>query len=70
MVVERSQILDWLSPLKPQKRHQEIRARRVEGVGSWLFRTEEYQNWFKGGESNRSALFCYGGPVVGKTYMR
>ena len=72
-VDERAEILAWLSPLEPQIRHNDIRVHRVKGVGDWLFRTEEYQNWFHGihcGESDNSALFCYGDPGVGKTYMR
>ena len=70
---ERSKILAWLSPLEPQIRHQDIRARRVGGVGDWVFQTEEYRNWFggiRGGRSDGAALFCYGGPGVGKTYIR
>jgi len=70
---ERLDILAWLSPLEPQMRHREIRARRVDQVGNWLFQTEEYRNWFgsiRGGESDGAALFCYGGPGVGKTYLR
>ena len=70
---EKSEILAWLSPLEPQRRHQDIRTRRVNEVGDWLLRTEEYRNWLggiRGGKSNGSALFCYGDPGVGKTYMR
>jgi len=70
---ERLEILEWLSPLEPQIRHQDIRASRVGEVGDWLFRTEEYRNWFggiRGGESDGVALFCHGGPGVGKTYIR
>jgi len=70
---EKSGILAWLSPLEPQIRHHDIRTRRVDEVGDWLLQTEEYQNWFggtRGGEPNGSALFCYGGPGVGKTYLR
>ena len=73
MVDEKSQILTWLSPLEPQSRHHDIQARRVDEVGNWLLQTEEYQNWFggiHGDKSNGSALFCYGGPGVGKTYIR
>jgi len=69
---ERSEILAWLSPLEPRIRHQDIRSRRVDKVGDWLFQTEEYRNWFggvPGGESD-AALFCYGNPGVGKTYIR
>ena len=70
---ERSEILAWLSPLEPRMRHQEIRARRVDKVGDWLFQTEEYRHWFggiPGGASDGAALFCYGGLGVGKTYIR
>jgi len=70
---EKSEVLAWLSSLEPQKRHQKIRAGRFDGVGDWLSRTAEYQNWSdstRGGESNHSALFCYGGHGVGKTYIR
>ena len=70
---EKSEVLAWLSPLEPQIRHHDIRTRRVNEVGDWLLQTQEYRNWFDGireGESGSSALFCYGGPGVGKTYIR
>ena len=73
MADEKSEILTWLSPLEPQRRHQDIRTRRVDKVGDWLLQTQEYRNWFGGireDESNGSALFCCGGPGVGKTYIR
>ena len=70
---KKSQILAWLSPLEPRKRQKEIRAHRVNEVGDWVLQTHEYRNWLGGSsrsESNGSALFCYGGPGVGKTYIR
>ena len=70
---ERAEILAWLSLLEPRIRHHDIKATRVERVGDWLLRTEEYQNWFdgiRGGEPDNSALFCYGDPGAGKTYIR
>ena len=70
---EKSEILAWLSPLEPQRRHQDIRAYRVDEVGDWLLQTREYRNWcggIRGGESGGAALFCYGGPGVGKTFIR
>ena len=70
---EKAEILEWLSPLEPRIRHHDISTHRVEHVGDWLFRTEAYRNWFgdiRGGESDNSALFCYGAPGVGKTYIR
>ena len=70
---ERSEVLAWLSPLEPQRRHQDIQTHRVDQVGDWLLQTEEYRNWvdgIRGSESDGSALFCYGDPGVGKTYIR
>ena len=41
---EKSEILTWLSPLEPQRRHHDIRTRRVDEIGGWLLQTEEYRN--------------------------
>ena len=68
-----SEILAWLSPLEPWNWHEDIRTRRIDGVGDWLLKTEEYLNWvggIRGGKSDGSALFCYGGPGVGKSYIK
>ena len=73
VVDEKSEILAWLSPLEPQIRHHDIQTRRIDEVGDWLLQTEEYRNWFggiRGSNSDGSALFCYGDPGVGKTYIR
>jgi len=70
---ERAEILAWLSSLEPRIRHDDIRVHRVEDVGDWLLRTEEYRNWFDGirsMECDNPTLFCCGGPGVGKTYIR
>ena len=69
----RSDILAWLSPLNPKLRHQDIRERRVDDVGEWLLKTEEFRSWHDGSggsESNNAVLFCYGDPGVGKTFVR
>jgi len=70
---DRSQLLTWLSPLGPGLRHCEIQERRVNHVGEWLTRTEEFRKWCGlGGESevDKGVLFCYGNPGVGKTFIR
>ena len=70
---DRSQLLAWLSPLEPRLRHRDIQERRVDNVGEWLLQTEEFRNWHDlSGESedNKVVLFCYGGPGVGKTFIR
>ena len=70
---DESKIMAWLSPLDPQVRHQDIRNLRVDSVGDWLLETNEFRNWYNGGEkgeSDHATLFCYGGPGVGKSYIR
>ena len=67
---EENQIREWLSPLKPQQRHQSVRADRLDGVGDWFLETSEFQGWGneEGGSFER-VFFCSGGPGVGKTYL-
>jgi len=72
---DRSNILAWLSPLDPKIRHQDVRERRVENIGEWVLQTEEFKSWCACAgsgrtESDKPVLFCYGGPGVGKTYIR
>ena len=70
---DRSEILAWLSPLEPHLRHHDIRTNRVQDVGDWLLRTEEFQSWKSGdgqGEPQKATMFCSGNLGVGKTYIR
>ncbi|RPB03811.1 hypothetical protein L873DRAFT_100552 [Choiromyces venosus 120613-1] len=68
----RSEVLAWLSPLEPKLRHQDVQGRRVEDVGGWLLKTEEFKSWNNlSGEQgcDKAVLFCYGDPGVGKTFI-
>ena len=70
---DRSQLLAWLSPLEPKLRHRDIQERRVDNVGEWLLQTAEFRTWHDGScesEGDKGVLFCYGGPGVGKTFIR
>jgi len=68
---ERDQILQWLSPLEPQQRHQGVRTDRLDGVGNWVLETNEFRKWCDAEDGCVSpVLFCYGSPGVGKTYLR
>ncbi|RPA99100.1 hypothetical protein L873DRAFT_1684900 [Choiromyces venosus 120613-1] len=52
--------------------YSDIRTRRVKYAGDWLLPSDEYRGWSDGsmdGKSGSAALFCSGGPVVGKTYI-
>ena len=56
--------------LDPSLKHQDLRSSRVEGLGDWLLRTEEFINWDTGEDGVVSPiLFCYGDPGVGKTHI-
>jgi len=69
---DRSPLLNWLSPLEPKLRHRDIQERRVDNVGEWLLQTKEFKSWhnLSEGEGDKVVLFCYGGPGVGKTFIR
>jgi len=65
-----NQIWEWLSPLKPHQRHQDVAAERLDSVGDWFLETSEFQKWSKGEDGSQDGvLFCSGGPGVGKTYL-
>ena len=68
---EDAQIMHWLSPLEPGKRHDGVRTRRLAGVGDWFLEAKEFQEWAVGeGGEDKAVLFCFGNPGVGKTYLR
>jgi len=68
---DEAQVLQWLSPLEPQKRHQHLRESRQESVGQWIFRESKFQRWNTGEDgSGHPVLFCHGDPGVGKTHLR
>ena len=70
-VDERTKLLNWLSPLQPHVRHNDVRARRQDGLGEWFLQTNEFLRWRDGkGEFGKAALFCSGNPGVGKTFLR
>jgi len=66
-----NQIKQWLSPLEPRHRHQNVQAGRVRGVGGWLLERNEFREWSGSqGVPKQAVLFCYGDPGVGKTHIR
>ena len=67
---EYPQILEWLSPLEPRLRHQDVRTRRLDGLGDWFLQKDDFINWRESEDgSSMSALFCSGAPGAGKTYL-
>ncbi|RPA91187.1 hypothetical protein L873DRAFT_1715217, partial [Choiromyces venosus 120613-1] len=63
---ERTKVLQWLSPLEPKRRHQEVRTRRLDGIGVWFLETTEFRKWCKAEDGSvASTLFCSGDPGAG-----
>ncbi|RPA91550.1 hypothetical protein L873DRAFT_1819186 [Choiromyces venosus 120613-1] len=67
---DKPQILQWLSPLEPQKRHQQICDKRHDGVGEWIFGREEFVKWRTENNGSHPVIFCEGDQGVGKTHLR
>ena len=68
---ENPEIMQWLSPLDPRGRHQDVRTERLNGVGNWLLERNEFREWRSTeGGGDKAVLFCCGNPGVGKTYLR
>jgi len=71
LVGETMRIQEWLSPLEPHARHQDVRNRRLHGVGNWVLRSNEFESWHESRDGSGSpTLLCYGDQGVGKTYIR
>ena len=68
---EKAKVLNWLSPLQPRTRHNDVRARRQDGLGEWFLQTDEFRRW-RDEESGpgKATFFCPGNPGVGKTFLR
>jgi len=68
---ESLRIKEWLSPLQPSKRHLDVKNSRLEGVGEWVLRRNEFETWCRSQDGSANpTLLCYGGQGVGKTYIR
>jgi hypothetical protein len=47
-VEDREKLLDRLSPEDFRSRYDQIRNDRVEGSGSWLYKSDKFQDWANG----------------------
>lgn len=61
-------LLQWISPLEPQKRHKDVRAKRLPNTGKWFLESDIFRNWRDGDEG--PGAFGYGIPGAGKTVIR
>jgi len=68
---ENPEVVQWLSPLEPRRRHQDVRIDKLDGVGNWMLETSEFREWRSNENgADKAVLFCCGDPGVGKTYLR
>ena len=68
---ESLRIQAWLSPLEPEIRHRYVRDHRLDGIGDWVLRRNEFEAWCGSQDgSGDPTLLCYGGQGVGKTFIR
>jgi len=66
MANENPEIMTWLCPLDHGGRHQDVRTKRMDGVGKWVLETREFREWRSNeGGADKAVLFCYGAPGVG-----
>ncbi|KAJ7458308.1 hypothetical protein B0H11DRAFT_1817909 [Mycena galericulata] len=63
---DRTQIIDWLSPINFFLQHADISQERQEGTGGWLLADPRFQQWESG---LRTTLWCHGIPGAGKTVL-
>ena len=63
---ERQTILDWLTPVNYATQQNDFFARREQGTGEWLLKSNEFQQWLM---QNNQTLFCPGMPGAGKTII-
>ena len=62
--------LEWLSPIDPSAKHDEIGASRLPGTCEWILADVDFQRWTQSLPCKDSAnVACWiGGPGQGKTY--
>ncbi|CCX07110.1 Similar to hypothetical protein AOR_1_932164 [Aspergillus oryzae RIB40]; acc. no. XP_003189429 [Pyronema omphalodes CBS 100304] len=69
---EFEKLLQWISPSEPNKRHDDIKHRRMDNTGDCFLKDEKFEKWYdiQGLEKDSSPLFvCSGIPGAGKSVM-
>ncbi|KAF8242721.1 hypothetical protein K440DRAFT_564459, partial [Wilcoxina mikolae CBS 423.85] len=63
------EILNWLHEASPYNRHNEIKGKRIKGVGEWVLETPEFLGWSMEGETSSPLIWAHGIAGAGKTYL-
>lgn len=65
----RFQILNWISTLEYDQKHNAVRLPRVAGTGAWLIERAEFTEWYDDAVSSSNGLWCVGNPGSGKSVL-
>jgi len=63
---QKTEILNWLTPIDYGPQQSDFVARRQEGTGQWLLNSKVFNEWL---EQGNHTLFCPGMPGAGKTIL-
>lgn len=66
---EREEILDWISTVKHEQKHHDIRLPRVQGAGEWFLELNEFKCWREETLSASNVLLCQGIQGSGKSVL-
>lgn len=66
---EREKILDWLSAVKHEQKHHDVRLPRVAGTGEWFLESDEFRQWRGSVKNTDNALLCQGIQGSGKSVL-
>jgi hypothetical protein len=68
---ELENLVQWISPIEPPKRHRDIVLKRLDGTGGWFTQMQSFKDWRGSGDSKEhSHVFgCYGKPGAGKSVI-
>ncbi|KAL8897576.1 MAG: hypothetical protein Q9207_007148 [Kuettlingeria erythrocarpa] len=67
--MERREVLEWVSKVKHEDKHQEIRLPRLDGTGQWLLEDTTFQDWRVQSSKPPNVLWCHGIPGSGKSIL-
>ncbi len=66
---ERNRALDWLSTVKHEQKHHDIRMPRMDGTGEWLLKEASFRSWRDNSDSRDNVLWCHGIQGSGKSVL-
>lgn len=67
--MERQETLEWISKVKHEEKHQDVRLPRLDGTGAWLLQDTTFQEWRAQSSKTTRLLWCHGIPGSGKSIL-